>query len=99
MQSLTFFLLQLLDVLNKHFQNTLHITKLESTGLQVAYFGIGYFCFSPVSAEVLKRFGYKPTFILGLSLYALGAILFWPVAHYSENTKNPKAIFAGFVVW
>ena len=33
----------LLDVLNKHFQNTLGITKLQSTGLQVAYFGIGYF--------------------------------------------------------
>ena len=25
------------DVLNKHFQNILHITKLQSTGLQVAY--------------------------------------------------------------
>jgi FHS family L-fucose permease-like MFS transporter len=33
----------LLDVLNKHFQNVLGITKLQSTGLQVAYFGIGYF--------------------------------------------------------
>jgi FHS family L-fucose permease-like MFS transporter len=33
----------LLDVLNKHFQNVLGVTKLQSTGLQVAYFGIGYF--------------------------------------------------------
>jgi fucose permease len=33
----------LLDVLNKHFQKVLGITKLQSTGLQVAYFGIGYF--------------------------------------------------------
>lgn len=37
----------LLDVLNKHFQNVLGITKLESTGLQVMYFGGGYFLFSP----------------------------------------------------
>lgn len=29
----------LLDTLNKHFQNTLHITKAKSSGLQAAYFG------------------------------------------------------------
>jgi FHS family L-fucose permease-like MFS transporter len=29
----------LLDTLNKHFQNTLDITKARSSGLQVAYFG------------------------------------------------------------
>ncbi|ORX36965.1 major facilitator superfamily domain-containing protein [Kockovaella imperatae] len=88
----------LLDVLNKHFQNVLHITKLQSTGLQVAYFGIGYFAYSPVAGEVLKRRGYKTAIIMGLCLYSLGAILFWPVAKYSVNTKNPHAIFGGFVV-
>jgi FHS family L-fucose permease-like MFS transporter len=29
----------LLDTLNKHFQNTLDITRARSSGLQVAYFG------------------------------------------------------------
>lgn len=29
----------LLDVLNKHFQEVLGVTRLESTGLQVMYFG------------------------------------------------------------
>lgn len=38
---------------------SLDITRLQSTGLQIAYFGIGYFCFSPVAGQVLKRFGYK----------------------------------------
>ncbi|WVQ62025.1 uncharacterized protein L199_000158 [Kwoniella botswanensis] len=88
----------LLDVLNKHFQNVLGITKLQSTGLQVAYFGIGYFAFSPVAGEVLKRRGYKTAIVMGLSLYSLGAILFWPVAKFSVNTKNPQAIFGGFVI-
>lgn len=32
------------------------------------------------------------------SVYSLGAILFWPVAHFSVGTSNPKAIFAGFVL-
>ncbi|WRT64310.1 uncharacterized protein IL334_001242 [Kwoniella shivajii] len=88
----------LLDVLNKHFQNVLGITKLQSTGLQVAYFGIGYFAYSPVAGEVLKRRGYKFTIIMGLSLYSLGSILFWPVAKYSVNTTKPHAIFGGFVI-
>jgi FHS family L-fucose permease-like MFS transporter len=88
----------LLDVLNKHFQNVLGVTKLQSTGLQVAYFGVGYFLFSPVAAECLKRFGYKKTIIMGLSLYALGAVLFWPVAKASLTSKNKGAIFGGFVV-
>lgn len=88
----------LLDVLNKHFQNVLGITKLQSTGLQVAYFGIGYFCYSPVAGEILKRKGYKVTIISGLCLYSLGAILFWPVAKSSLHSKNHQAIFGGFVV-
>lgn len=32
----------LLDTLNKHFQNTLHIDKSRSAGLQAAYFGCVY---------------------------------------------------------
>ncbi|OCF33921.1 hypothetical protein I317_07847 [Kwoniella heveanensis CBS 569] len=88
----------LLDVLNKHFQNVLGITKLQSTGLQVAYFGIGYFAFSPLAGEFLRRFGYRWSAMLGLFLYSLGAILFWPVAKFSVGTTNPHGIFGGFVI-
>ena len=87
----------LLDVLNKHFQNVLKITKLESTALQIVYFGGGYFRFSPIAAELLKRRGYKVTIILGLILFALGAISFWPTAHFSKSTNGRRA-FIGFVV-
>ncbi|KAK3714054.1 hypothetical protein LTR37_008083 [Vermiconidia calcicola] len=86
----------LLDVLNKHFQNVLGVTRLESTGLQVMYFGGGYLCFSPVAAEVLKRKGYKVTILMGLTLYSLGAVFFWPVAHFS-TPANEKAAFGGFL--
>jgi fucose permease len=64
----------LLDVLNKHFQNVLHISRLQSTGLQVVYFGGGYLVFSPIAAEVMKRKGYKLTILMGLALYSLGAM-------------------------
>jgi len=87
----------LLDVLNAHFRSVLNITKTQSTGLQIAYFGIGYFAFSPVAGEILRRRGYKFTIIMGLCFYSLGAILFWPVAKFSGRGNN-GAIFAGFVV-
>jgi FHS family L-fucose permease-like MFS transporter len=35
---------------------------------------------------------------MGLSLYSLGAVLFWPVAKASlKENANKKAIFGGFV--
>jgi len=87
----------LLDVLNKHFQEVLNITKLQSTGLQVMYFGGGYLCFSPVAAEVLKRKGYKVTILMGLGFYSLGAMMFWPTAHFTKPS-NATASFGGFLV-
>jgi FHS family L-fucose permease-like MFS transporter len=86
----------LLDVLNKHFQTVLGISRLESTGLQVMYFGGGYLLYSPIAAEVLKRRGYKQTILMGLSLYSLGAILFWPVAKSADGNSNGRAVFGGF---
>lgn len=86
-----------MTVLNKHFQTVLGVTRLESTGLQVMYFGGGYLLFSPIAAEVLKRRSYKFTIIMGLCLYSLGAIMFWPTAHFT-SPENKKAGFGGFLV-
>ncbi|KAG8775384.1 hypothetical protein FRC12_001522 [Ceratobasidium sp. 428] len=87
----------LLDVSRKHFQDILGLTKLESTLLQVAYFGLGYLCFSPVAGEVLKRKGYKVTILMGLAIFSVGTILFWPCAKFASQ-DNKKAVFAGFVI-
>jgi len=69
----------LLDVLNKHFQETLNITKARSTLLQAAYFGAYFFVALP-AGFFIKRFGYKKGIILGLVLFACGAFLFYPAA-------------------
>lgn len=61
------------------------------------YFGGGYLLFSPIAAEVLKRRSYKFTIIMGLCLYSLGAIMFWPTAHFT-TPENKKAAFGGFLV-
>jgi FHS family L-fucose permease-like MFS transporter len=61
----------LLDVLNKHFQETLNITKSRSTLLQAAYFG-AYFIVALPAGLFMNKFGYKKGIIMGLLLYALG---------------------------
>lgn len=69
----------LLDVLNKHFQETLNITKQRSTLLQFAYF-IAYFAIALPAGLFMQKFGYKKGIITGLLLYATGALLFYPAA-------------------
>lgn len=71
----------LLDVLNKHFQEALHISKRHSTLLQAAYFG-AYFLVALPPGLFMNRYGYKKGIILGLLLYSLGAFLFYPAASY-----------------
>ncbi|WP_423736196.1 L-fucose:H+ symporter permease [Chitinophaga caseinilytica] len=73
----------LLDVLNKHFQNTLSIDKARSTLLQAAYFG-AYFLMALPAGLLMKRYGYKFGIIFGLLLFAAGAGLFYPSAHYAN---------------
>ena len=49
----------LLDVLNKHFQETLNITKQRSTLLQAAYFGAYFLIALPVILLLVAFFVYK----------------------------------------
>ncbi|MCM2493216.1 L-fucose:H+ symporter permease [Burkholderia glumae] len=84
----------LLDVLNKHFQDVLHVSKAESGLLQGAYFG-AYFVMAIPAALLMERFGYKRGILLGLTLYAIGALLFIPA---SAAASFPFFLFALFVI-
>lgn len=67
----------LVDVLNKHFQEALHISKAESGLIQAAYFG-AYFVIALPAGMFISKLGYKAGIIAGLTLYAIGALLFVP---------------------
>lgn len=73
----------LLDVLNAHFQTVFGITKLQSTLLQLAYFG-AYFLWAPFAGTFMSRIGYKKGIHIGLGLYSLGAVFFWPSAKFEK---------------
>lgn len=84
----------LLDVLNKHFQETLHVSHAQSGLLQAAYFG-AYFLWALPAAALMERFGYKTGILLGLCLYAAGALLFVPA---TAAASYPMFLFALFVI-
>ena len=65
------------DVLNKHFQNVLNVSKSQSGLIQLSVFG-AYFIMSIPAGMFMKRFGYKMGVLLGLSLFAGGTFLFIP---------------------
>lgn len=82
----------LLDVLNKHFQEALNITKSRSTLLQAAYFG-AYFLIALPAGLFMNKFGYKKGILLGLLLYAFGAFLFYPSAQTASFNFFLVALF------
>lgn len=84
----------LLDVLNKHFQDALSVSKAQSGLLQAAYFG-AYFVVAVPAAIFMERYGYKPGILLGLSLFAIGALLFIPA---SGAASFALFLFALFVL-
>jgi FHS family L-fucose permease-like MFS transporter len=67
------------DVLIRQFMKSFVINRLQAGLIQFAFY-IGYFVFAMPAALVMRRFGYKSGFLIGLSLYSLGAFLFWPAA-------------------
>jgi FHS family L-fucose permease-like MFS transporter len=82
----------LLDVLNKHFQDTLNVTKERSTLLQAAYFG-AYFAIALPAGLLMQKLGYRKGIIIGLLLYTTGALLFYPAAQNASFYAFLLALF------
>lgn len=67
----------ILDVLNKHFQDVLVISKGRSGLVQAVVYG-GYFLMALPAGKIMERFGYRVGVVLGLLLYGVGALMFIP---------------------
>ena len=70
----------MIDILNKHFQDTLRINKEQSGLVQAANY-LGYFLMAIPAGLIAKRFGYKGGILVGLSLIAAGALWFIPAVN------------------
>ena len=81
-----------LDVLDKHFQNLLHVSKAQSGFVQFSLY-IGYFAMAVPAGLFIKRFGYQKGIVLGLILFASGAFLFYPSAKLQAFVPFLGALF------
>ena len=67
----------ILDVLNKHFQEVLEMTKTRSALVQVMLY-TGYFTMAIPAGLFINKRGYRAGVIMGLLLYGIGSLLFIP---------------------
>ncbi len=82
----------ILDVLNKHFHDSLDISNGEAALVQViTYFG--YFVMAVPAGMFINRFGYKKGVVFGLLLYATGAFLFIPGSQYGSLSAFLVCLF------
>ena len=61
------------------FKKVLELNNTQASWVQAAFYG-GYFTMALPAAFVVKRYSYKIGIVVGLTLYALGALLFYPAA-------------------
>lgn len=61
----------------KAFSKIFRMSVTQGSLVQVAFYG-GYFCMALPAAMFIRKFSYKAGVLVGLGLYALGALLFLP---------------------
>jgi len=81
-----FFLWGLANILNAaliaHFQPVFEIKRAQALLIETAFY-FGYFTIAIPAGLFMERYNYKKGILLGLTLYAFGALLFIPAARAS----------------
>jgi FHS family L-fucose permease-like MFS transporter len=80
------------DVLIRHFQAALDLSRGQSSFIQLAFY-IGYFCAALPAGFVIRRYGYKGGILVGLGLYAIGAFCFYPAAQIRSYAAFLSALY------
>ncbi len=87
----------MLDTLNKHFQNSFAINKMQSAFVQNAFY-LGYFLMAIPAGLLARRLGYKGGILTGLCIITLGAFWFVPatrIGTYWALAKTHKTARKG----
>jgi MFS transporter, FHS family, L-fucose permease len=91
----------MIDVMDKHFQNELGLTKSQSAWVQFAHY-LGYFLMSIPAGWLAVRLGYKGGLITGLLVVALGCLWFIPATKinamvHQGGPVSPNMAFVAFL--
>lgn len=82
------------DILIAHFRRLFVLGDLGAGLVQSAFY-LGYFCLAIPAALFMRARGYRAAVLLGLVLYGIGALLFWPAA---AAGSYPAFLVALFVI-
>lgn len=80
------------DTLLAAFKRIMSISDLQTSLVQMSFYG-SYFCFAIPAALFIRRFSYKSGIMLGLALYAVGTLLFFPAGNAASYTFFLIAIY------
>nr|WP_232443878.1 sugar MFS transporter [Burkholderia ubonensis] len=80
------------DVLIAQFRKAFFLSDFESAFVQSAFY-LGYFFVAIPAATVVKKFSYKTTILVGLLLYTIGCLLFFPAASMAKYGMFLVALF------
>lgn len=67
------------DLLVPAFQKVLSMSQFQSSFIQSAFYG-AYFCMALPAAFLIQKYSYKKGVVIGLCVYAIGAILCYPAS-------------------
>lgn len=84
----------ILDVLNKHFQDSLDISKAGSALVQTMVYG-SYFIMALPVGKLITKHGYRAGVLVGLVLYGIGSLMFIP-GNYLQSF--PFFLFSLFII-
>jgi MFS transporter, FHS family, L-fucose permease len=79
-------------ILIPHLRKALQLTNMQSTFVDTAVY-MAYFLMAIPSGIILKKFGYKKGIIMGLLIFAVGALLFIPAANMQAYSVFLTGLF------
>jgi FHS family L-fucose permease-like MFS transporter len=82
------------DVLIKQFMKSFELSRFQAGLIQSAFY-MGYFILAIPSGLIMRKYSYKTGLVIGLFLFVLGCLLFWPAAIVG---KYPFFLLALFVI-
>ena len=77
----------MIDVMDKHFQEELGLSKSQSAWVQFAHY-LGYFLMSLPAGVLASKLGYKGGIIAGLLIVAVGGFWFIPATHINAMVHD-----------
>lgn len=80
------------DTLLAAFKRIMDMTDTQTSLILSAFYG-SYFCFAIPAALFIRKYSYRAGVVLGLILYAVGALLFFPAAKAASYAFYLVAIY------